>query len=241
MSRLMTGIEACAVVMDCMIASSGSLASPLSTHQKSLEPSRWISGGQSILTAPHSSPWLHHPKVWIWEALIVNPTRGSSKLSVLNQEGSESVMWLMINHGVARCYSFFTALDLTVVAIESQSCPKHRVKAKLAETKAYTPSMHTSSRGIFLHYHTPPSRSAHQPSSSLPEPWLPQPPPESPPSQVAPGQRAPPPSPLLVQTSPPSALTTGQDIAFVRELQRQLALVWDQANEEIWEDCIQFP
>ncbi|KAG1875629.1 hypothetical protein DFJ58DRAFT_721449 [Suillus subalutaceus] len=135
----------------------------------------------------------------------------------------------------------------------------------------YSPSTHTSARGIFLHYIVPPLRTdsdARPPSgpspSFLPPTTLPVPPspvglsfthPIPPPStHITPPPSTnitpppsnhptpPPSSPLQISFPSKSALTMGQDLEFVRELQKRLALVlWDQENEEIWEDCIQFP
>jgi hypothetical protein len=64
-------------------------------------------------------------------------------------------------------------------------------------------------------------------------------PPHGGPSSTPP---TPPPSPL--QTLPPSesaAMTMRQEFEFMRELQKRLELIWDRENEEVWEDCIQFP
>lgn len=161
--------------------------------------------------------------------------------------------------------------DLTFVHVDL----KHASGASRAarhQLQRYSPSMHTSSQGIFLHYQplTPPSDVV--PLSLLPSflpPGGPSSTPPAPPSsplRISPSFNSaliavsptltlflppqggpsstpptPPPSPLQISPHSESALTMRQEFEFVRELQKRLEFIWDRENEEVWEDCIQFP
>ncbi|KAG2737901.1 hypothetical protein P692DRAFT_20823564 [Suillus brevipes Sb2] len=152
--------------------------------------------------------------------------------------------------------------DLTFVHVDL----KHASGASRAarrQLQRYSPSMHSSSQGIFFHYQppTPPLDVVSLPLPSFLPPGgsssTPPAPPSSPlrispsfdsafiagspmltpflPPQGGPSSTPPTPPSSPLQISPPSesALTMKQEFEFVRELQKRLELIWDRENEEL--------